>query len=124
MRVIITVALLLVGFVANAQRYVPIGGNRATDTGLIVGSLKVDSVLVFPAYRTTNENIVLGFDSRGKAVLRINNDSLIYATRRYVDSGFNAITAGSVDSSIYTTVNRLYKITDSTNTILRLKVTQ
>lgn len=126
MRIIITVALLLaISIGASAQRIVPIGGSRTTDTGLIVGSLKVDSVLVLPAYRTTNENIVLGFDSRGKAVLRINNDSLIYATRRYVDSGFNAISAGSVDSSIYSTVTRLAdslhdlrNYVDSNNTII------
>ena len=126
MRIIITVALLIaISIGANAQRIVPIGGSRTTDTGLIVGSLKVDSVLVLPAYRTTNENIVLGFDSRGKAVLRINNDSLIYATRRYVDSGFNSISAGSVDSSIYSTVTRLAdslhdlrNYVDSNNTII------
>ena len=129
MRIIITVALLLVGFVANAQRYVPIGGSRTTDTGLISQSLKVDSLLVLPYYRTTNENLVLGFDSRGKAVLRINNDSLIYATRRYVDSGFNAITAGSVDSSIYSTVTRLSDslhnlrdYVDSNNTIIYAEI--
>lgn len=119
MRIIITVTLFLVISIGvKAQRIVPIANGRVTDTGYIIGSLKVDSVLVFPNYRTTNTNMVLGFDSRGKAVLRINNDSLIYATRRYVDSGFNAITAGSVDSSIYSTVNRLYKITDSTFNII------
>jgi hypothetical protein len=126
MRIIITVALLIaISIGASAQRIVPIGGSRTTDTGLIVGSLKVDSVLILPNYRTTNTNMVLGFDSRGKAVLRINNDSLIYATRRYVDSGFNAISAGSVDSSIYSTVTRLADslrdlrgYVDSNNTII------
>ena len=129
MRIIITLALLLaISIGTKAQRIVPIGNGRTTDTGLIVGSLKVDSVLVFPNYRTTNTNMVLGFDSRGKAVLRINNDSLIYATRRYVDSGFNAISAGSVDSSIYSTVTRLADslndlrlYTDSLYTVLSTK---
>jgi hypothetical protein len=126
MRIIITVALLFIFSAVSGQRIVPIGGNRTTDTGLIVGSLKVDSVLVFPAYRGANENLVLGFDSRGKAVLRINNDSLIYATRRYVDSVANAITAGAVDTNNYiasitrlnTEIDSIANIIDSNNTII------
>jgi hypothetical protein len=132
MRIIITVALLFIFSAVSGQRIVPIGGNRTTDTGLIVGSLKVDSVLVFPAYRGANENLVLGFDSRGKAVLRINNDSLIYATRRYVDSVANAITAGAVDTNNYiasitrlnTEIDSIANIIDSNNTIIYGSITE
>jgi hypothetical protein len=124
-RLALTAAFLFIFSAVSAQRIVPISGVRTTDTSYIAGGLKVDSVIVLPYYRGSDTNLVLGFDSRGKAVLRINNDSLIYATRRYVDSGFNAITAVSVDSSIYSTVTRLnnkidstFNIIDSNNTII------
>jgi hypothetical protein len=119
MRIIIVALLLVLSVGANAQRIVPIGNGRTTDTGLIVGSLKVDSVLVFPAYRTTNTNMVLGFDSRGKAVLRINNDSLIWATNAYVDSGLASISAGAVDTNNYiSSITRLNREIDSVSNII------
>jgi hypothetical protein len=119
MRIIIVALLLVLSVGANAQRIVPIGNGRTTDTGLIVGSLRVDSVLVFPAYRTTNTNMVLGFDSRGKAVLRINNDSLIWATLAYVDSGLASISAGAVDTNNYiSSITRLNREIDSVSNII------
>ena len=132
MRIIIVALLLVLSVGANAQRIVPIGGNRTTDTGLIVGSLKVDSVLVFPAYRTTNTNMVLGFDSRGKAVLRINNDSLIYATRRYVDSVAASIESGAVDTVNYIAsiarldreIDSVFDYVDSNNTIFASQIAE
>jgi hypothetical protein len=63
--------------------------------------------------------MVLGFDSRGKAVLRINNDSLIWATNAYVDSGLASISAGAVDTNNYiSSITRLNREIDSVSNII------
>lgn len=70
MRILLTVLLFFIGATASAQVLVPFGGTRPQDTAYADRSLRVNGILRFPFYATTDTNLVFGIDAAGKIVLR------------------------------------------------------
>lgn len=89
--------LLLITSTAYGQALVPFGGTRPTDTAYAARSLRIDSVVRLVRYGSTDSNKVLGVDAGGRLVLRTKTTG----------------GGGSVDSSVYATIARLYKVADS-----------
>ncbi|MGC4058183.1 MAG: hypothetical protein QM743_08700 [Chitinophagaceae bacterium] len=73
MKKLLYISLLLVGATASAQTSgvrVPFGGTRPQDTAYAGRHMLVDSNLQLKKYRTTDTNMVAGFDASGNVVLR------------------------------------------------------
>jgi hypothetical protein len=88
--------LLLITSTAYGQTLVPFATGRATDTAYAARSLRVDSVVRLVRYGSTDTNKVIGVDAGGRLVLRTKTTG-----------------GGSVDSTVYATIARLYKVADS-----------
>jgi hypothetical protein len=78
--------LLFITSIANGQTLVPFGGTRTTDTAYAARSLRIDSVVRFVRYGSSDTNKVLGVDAGGKLILR---------TKGTGGSGVTSITAGT-----------------------------
>lgn len=123
MKYILSILIILSSLTAIGQGTPTYQGNNTSITYNrgTVGALRMQLLprgfYPFPTFDTLGTIWVDSANTRG--LYYHNGTSRIrMASIPYVDSVALSISAGSVDSSIYSTVNRLYKITDSTFNII------
>jgi len=123
MKYILSILIILSSLTAIGQGTPTYQGNNTSITYNrgTVGALRMQLLprgfYPFPTFDTLGTIWVDSANTRG--LYYHNGTSRIrMASIPYVDSVALSIEAGSVDSSIYSTVNRLYKITDSTFNII------